>query len=426
MSTKGDPDGTATVVPSDRIATVVAIGDELLSGETVDTNSSYLDAQLESWGWRVVRHLTVADDEADIAAAFKEAASRSALVLSTGGMGPTQDDLTMGGLAAALGCPLVLNEVALEALKARFAARGWSMSPNNRRQAMVPEWAEVLVNEVGSAPCITATLFDAQVYCMPGVPSEVRWLLEHRVKPRVGPSAPLILRRAVKVIGVGESRLENELRAVIDAHSGVQFGFRTMGAENHVKLAAGGSDASGRLTEAESAVRAALGDRVFGNDGESLSEVVGAELKAAGQTVATAESCTGGLIAKRLTDVPGSSAYVTGGVVAYANQAKVSLLGVDPDVIEAHGAVSEPVARQMAAGVRERLGADWGLSATGVAGPGGGTPEKPVGLVWIGLAGPEGVQTRSLDRPGNRANIRDGTAKILMHWLLNEVRGSTS
>ena len=409
-----------------RTATVVAIGDELLSGETVDTNSSHLDARLEAWGWRVVRHLTVADDEAEIARAFAEAASRSALVLSTGGMGPTQDDLTMAGLARALGGPLALNAAALAALEARAATRGWRLSPNNRRQAMVPEGAEVLINDVGSAPCVAATLNGAQVYCMPGVPSEVRWLLENRIKPRLGASTPEVLRRVVKVIGVGESLLEDRLKAVIGAHPKVRFGFRTMGAENHVKLAAHGADASARLAEAEAEVRAELGDRAFGTGAQTLAEALGAALRSAGQTVATAESCTGGLIAKRLTDVPGSSAYVVGGVVAYANRAKVALLDVDPADLDAHGAVSAPVALQMAAGVRTRLGADWGLSATGVAGPGGGTTDKPVGLVWIGLAGPDGAQAKALDRPGDRANVRDGTAKILMHWLLNAVRGSTS
>ena len=405
---------------------VIAIGDELLSGETVDTNSSFIDRQLEATGWRVVRHLTVADDEAAIADAFGMAARWARLVVSTGGMGPTQDDLTMGGLARALGCPLGVNETAKAALEARFVAIGRTMTPNNQRQTMVPVAAEVLVNDVGSAPSVTAHLGGAMVFAMPGVPSEVRWLMANRVMPRLGPAVSGVRRRAIKTIGIGESRLESDLHAAIDDHPQVRFGFRTIGAENHVKLSAGGPTAEARLDAAEADVRRRLGDAVFGRDGETLAEVLGAALRSSGQTVATAESCTGGLIAKRLTDVPGSSAYVVGGVVAYANAVKVSLLGVESQAIDAHGAVSEVVAGQMAAGARARLGADWGLSATGVAGPGGGTPEKPVGLVWVGLAGPEGVRTRALQRPGDRANIRDGTAKILMHWLLNEVRGSTS
>ena len=409
-----------------RFAIVLAIGDELLCGETVDTNSSYLDGRLEAHGWRVVRHLTVPDDEEAIAEAYAESSQRAELVLSTGGLGPTQDDLTMAGLGRALGSPLALDPVAWAAVEARFAKHGWTMSPNNRRQAMVPEAAEVLVNEVGTAPGVTAVLNGAAVYAMPGVPSEVRWLMNHRILPRLGDAAPAVERRAIKVIGIGESKLETELEGVIAGHPYVRVGFRTAGVENHVKLAAFGAGASARLDAAERAVRETLGDRVFGRENDDLSEVLARALIDAGMTVATAESCTGGLIAKRLTDVPGSSAYMLGGVVAYANGVKVDLLGVDPSDIAAHGAVSEPVAAAMAAGIRTRLGTDWGLSATGVAGPGGGTPEKPVGFVWIGLAGADGVQTRAIRRPGGRINVRDGTAKILMHWLLTKVRESTS
>lgn len=409
-----------------RSAIILAIGDELLSGETVDTNSSYLDGLVEAHGWRVIRHVTVPDDEAAIAEAMTEAAHRADLVLSTGGMGPTQDDLTMAGLARALGVRLVLNEAVLANLEAKFARFGRVMTPNNRRQAEVPERAEILMNDVGTAPCVRAELSGAAIFVLPGVPSEVRWLMRHRVLPVVGSEAPAVRRRAIKVIGVGESGLETALRTTIDGHPEVRFGFRTAGAENHVKLAATGPGGQARLDAAEAAVRAILTDAVFGRETDDLAAVVGEALKEAGQTVATAESCTGGLAAKRLTDVPGSSAYIVGGVVAYANEVKVNLLDVDPAAIAVHGAVSEIVALQMALGVRERLKVDWGLSATGVAGPGGGTPDKPVGTVWIALAGPAGAEARRLHRPGDRANIRDGTVKILLHWLLNAVRQSTS
>ena len=412
--------------PDADAAVVLAIGDELLSGETVDTNSSYLDARLEACGWRVVRHIAVPDDEAAIADAFRIAAGLGRLVVSTGGLGPTQDDVTVAGLARALGVARVHSAEVWAAIETRFAAFGRTPTDNNRRQAMVPQSADVLLNEVGTAPGLAARLDEAEIYVMPGVPSEVRWLMKHQVEPRIARPLPVVHRRVIKVVGMGESMLEQALRRSIDARPAVRFGFRTTGAENHVKLAAYGLGGVAQLDEAEAAVRTALGDAVFGRDHESLAEVVGAALKAAGQTVATAESCTGGWVAKRLTDVPGSSAYVIGGVVAYANEVKTAMLGVDPAVIEAHGAVSEEVAGQMAAGVRARLGTDWGLSTTGVAGPGGGTATKPVGLVWVGLAGPGGVQTRRLHRPGNRDNIRDGSVKILLHWLLNAVRASTS
>ena len=407
-------------------AIVVAIGDELLSGETVDTNSSFLDRCLERWGGRVLRHVTVPDDEAAIAAAFRESAADADVVLSTGGLGPTQDDVTLGAFAAALDSELAIDEPARASLEARFAKRGWPVGPNQLRQVTVPVKGRVLLNGVGLAPAVAAELDGATIVVMPGVPSEVRWLMDHRVRDVLGARPPQVQRRLLKTVGIGESRLETTLETVIRDHAAVRFGFRALGAENHVKLAAFGATATAELDAAEAAARAVLGPAVFGGEDDDLSVVVGAALKAAGQTVATAESCTGGLIAKRLTDVPGSSAYVVGGVVAYANEVKTALLDVDPAVIEAHGAVSEPVARQMAEGVRRRLGTDWGLSATGVAGPGGGTADKPVGLVWIGLAGPNGVEARAIHRPGNRLNVRDGTARILLHWLLAEVKTSTS
>ncbi|MEM7676869.1 MAG: competence/damage-inducible protein A [Myxococcota bacterium] len=411
---------------TDRRAVVLSIGDELLSGEIVDTNSSYLDALLEANGWRVVRHLTVPDETAAIAAAFREAATQGSLVLSTGGMGPTIDDLTLTGLADAAGVELALNKTALEALEARFARNGWTLSPNNRRQAMLPEGAEALVNEVGSAPAVKMPLGPAVVFCMPGVPSELRWLMTHRVLPRLTVATPAVRRRLLKTMGIGESRLETVLKDIIDIHPKVRVGFRTLGVENHVKLAAFGPQAVEDLDAIETDIRACLGEDVFGRDEQTLTEALASVLIDAGHTVATAESCTGGLIAKRLTDRPGSSAYMLGGVVAYANAVKTEMLGVEADLIEANGAVSEAVAARMAVGVRRRLHSDWGVSATGVAGPGGGTAEKPVGTVWVALAGPQGVRARCLRRGGDRAQVRDATAKIAMHWLLNAVRASTS
>ena len=405
---------------------IVAIGDELLSGETVDTNSSFIDQRVEQWGGRVVRHIAVADEEPAIVEAYRASAADADLVISTGGLGPTQDDRTLAALARALGSDRAIDEPARAALEARFAARGWAVGPNQLRQVTLPVVGHALLNEVGTAPGVWAELDGARVVALPGVPSEVRWLMEHRVKAIVGSTTPDVQRRVLKVVGVGESRLESSLTEVIEAHPDVRFGFRALGAENHLKLAAFGPEAPARLAAASAASRAVLGEAVFGEGDDDLSVVVGQALRAAGQTVATAESCTGGLIAKRLTDVPGSSAYVLGGAVAYANEVKTALLGVDPMAIAEHGAVSEPVAAQMADGIRRSLKADWGLSATGVAGPGGGTPDKPVGLVWIGLAGPDGVEARRIDRPGGRSNVRDGTVKILMHWLWTKVRSSTS
>lgn len=396
---------------------IIAIGDELLSGETVDSNSSYLDGLLEPRGYRVLRHLTVPDDVDAIAEAFTEAAARAELVLSTGGLGPTQDDLTLEGLAGALGCPLELHEPTLEAIRARFRAFGRTMTPNNERQARLPVIGEPLDNEVGTAPGFTAVLGDARVYAMPGVPREVRWLMKHRVLPRLPVPEAARVRRTLKVLGLGESKLETKITEIVRAHPEVRFGYRTMGLENHVKLMAEGEGAEARLDAAEVAVRAELGPRYYGKDEETLESILRDRLTEANQTVAVAESCTGGLVGKRLTDLPGSSAYLVGGVVAYDNSVKSGVLGVPEADLEAHGAVSEPVARAMAEGVRRVLGADWGLATTGIAGPSGGTEDKPVGTVWMAVAGADGTEAKQIRLPGDRAQVRERTAALVLDQL---------
>lgn len=402
------------------IAEILAIGDELLSGETVDTNSSYLDALLEGLGYTVARHVTVPDELEAIAAAYREASTRADLVLSTGGLGPTEDDLTLEGLSMALGCKLVKHEPTLENIRARFRSFGREMTPNNERQAMVPELGEVLDNQSGTAPSFTAKLSRATIFLMPGVPREVRWLMDNRILPRIPKGEP-VLRRTVKVIGIGESKVEHEIRSVVRAHKNIHWGYRTLGLENHVKLLARGPDREALIAAAEKDLHAILGERIYGADTDTFAATVGALLKARGATVATAESCTGGLVAKILTDVPGSSAYVHGGVVAYANEAKVDLLGVRIEDIEAHGAVSEVVARAMAEGARTRLGTTFGVSTTGVAGPGGGTEQKPVGMVWLAVAIEGRTEARMIRLPGDREFVRIGAANAALDLLRLEL-----
>jgi competence/damage-inducible protein CinA-like protein len=398
-------------------AEILAIGDELLSGETVDTNSSYLDHLLEGLGWSVARHITVGDDVEAISEAFDLAARRSDLVLSTGGLGPTKDDLTMAGLARALGCDLVRHEPTIEAIKERFRAFGREMTPNNEQQAMVPEIGEVLENKSGTAPSFTTRLHQASVFLMPGVPREVRWLMENQIGPRIPKNESALFRRTIKVIGMGESKVEHTIRDVVKKHREIHWGYRTLGIENHIKMLARGPERARLVAAAETDLRATLGDKIFGADGDLLSVIVGGLLKAAHRTVALAESCTGGLAAKILTDVSGSSAYVLGGAVAYANEAKVELLGVRIEDLERHGAVSEVVARQMAEGIRTRLGASYGLSATGIAGPTGGTPDKPVGTVWIAVASEAGTDARLIRIPGDREFVRIGAASAVIDLL---------
>jgi nicotinamide-nucleotide amidase len=402
-------------------AEILAIGDELLSGETVDTNSSFLDALLEGRGWTVARHTTVADELDAIAAAFVEASHRCDLLLSTGGLGPTEDDLTLEGLSRALGCKLLKHEPTLEAIRERFKSFGREMTPNNERQAMVPELGEVIDNQSGTAPSFTAKLNRATIFLMPGVPREVRWLMENRIGARIADGEP-VLRRTLKVIGLGESKVEHTIKAVVRAHRDVHWGYRTLGLENHVKMLARGPNAAAALDAAEKDLRPVLGDRLYGADKDSFPAVVGAMLAERKATVALAESCTGGLAAKLLTDVAGSSRYVLGGVVSYSNEAKVELLGVRIEDLEAHGAVSEIVARAMAEGVRRKLGATYGVSATGIAGPGGGSAEKPVGLVWIACASEGRTEARKIQfPPADRDFVRTGSANALIDLLRLEI-----
>lgn len=399
---------------SARRAEIVTIGDELLSGDTVDTNASWLDGRLASWGWTVTRHTTVADEIEDIAVALREAAARASLVIVSGGLGPTQDDVTLEALAVALGVELRTDPAIVDAIRARFARLGRAMTSHDVRQARVPAVGEVLSNEVGTAPGFRVQLGEAEVFLVPGVPREMRHFVDHVIRPRLPAGGPVVFRETLKVIGVGESRLEHEIRSVLGAHPDARIGFRTLGAENHVKLAAPSVEG---LASAVASIRGVLGPRVFGAGADTIEAVVVEGLRSRGLTVATAESCTGGLVAKRLTDVPGSSAVMLGGAVVYANALKTAFADVPEALLTEHGAVSEAVAKALATGIRARTGASWGLATTGVAGPGGGTETKPVGLVWIAVAGEAGVEARELRLPGDREQIRTSAASVVLDLL---------
>ena len=396
-------------------AEIIAIGDELLSGELVDTNSNYLDSQLERIGYRVVRHQTVPDQIDAIVEALVLASSRAQVIITTGGLGPTLDDRTFEALASALGVELEFHEATYAHLVEKFA-RFSVPTPNNKRQAMIPQGAEVLANDVGTAPGLKASLGDAMVFCLPGVSREMRWLFANRIIPHLSTKqAPV--RLLLRVVGVGESRLEHEIRDIIDRHDKVSWGFLTHLSENHVKLLADGADAQQLVDAAEAEVRSRLGTRIYGADDFSLEQALVELLKEKKQTVAVAESCTGGGLGQTLTDVPGVSSVFLGGVVAYADQVKSALLGVSVENLQNHGAVSEPVACQMASGVRDKIGSDWGVALTGVAGPGGGTEEKPVGTVWLAIAGPAGVEAKCLSLRGNRTAVRKRSVTAAMTRL---------
>lgn len=388
---------------------IIAIGDELLSGEVLESNAHFLDAALAERGLPVRAHQVVPDDVDTIVAALRLAVTRARVVVTTGGLGPTVDDLTLEAVARALGRPLVLHGPTETRIAARVAARGGALTEAHRRMARVPEGAVVFDNEAGSAPGVEVEMEGARIFSLPGVPREMRWIFTHRVLDRLPPGQAMA-RTVLRTVGVSESELERRVTPVLEAHPRIRLGFRARLGLADVKLVAEGEGAEAAVAAAAAALRPLLAPHVYAERGEELETSVLEQLAARSETVAAAESCTGGLVVETLVRVPGASRAVLGGVVAYANEVKRAALGVSATDLEVAGAVSEPVARAMAEGVRDRLGATWGVSTTGVAGPGGGTEAKPVGTVWIAVAGPGGTQARCLKLPGlDRDAIRRST-----------------
>jgi nicotinamide-nucleotide amidase len=409
------------------VVEILATGDELLSGQIVDTNSPWLMDRLWELGLLVRRKTLVGDDRADLLAALAETSARADVVVMSGGLGPTEDDLTAECVARALGVPLELDPASLEAIRARFLRLGRTMTPNNEKQARFPRGATVIPNAHGSAPGFRVELGRAEVICLPGVPVEYRALCEEVVLPRLGarlaggsPDA-LPAARIVKLFGIPESHADQRMRPVMDApgNRDVRFGYRAHWPEIHVKWRVPGPGAAARADAILAEVRRLFGDAVWTDDARAeLPALVVARLVARGERLALAESCTGGLVASLVTSVAGASAAFDLGVVAYADDMKSALLAVPREVLAAHGAVSEPVARALAEGARRVGGATWGVGITGVAGPSGGTAAKPVGTVHLALAGPGGTLHHARRYPGDRDRVRRTAA----FDALNELR----
>ncbi|MCP4004033.1 MAG: competence/damage-inducible protein A [bacterium] len=420
-------------------AWIVTIGDELLRGEIVDSNKSVLSERLLRLEIESARHVTVADDAAAIREVLREAASRARIVLVSGGLGPTRDDITSEVAAASFGRKLVRDPESLEHIKGFFRRFQREMAENNAKQADFPEGAEPLPNPAGTAPGfmldvdpVTGAAGSADptlLFFMPGVPRELYRMVDEQVLPRI---ASRIDRRGVvratlvRTFGQGESNLDRILDDLARDDPDTDIGFRTQFPDNLVRVrvrAESAADAEEKLRSVLDEIAGRLGDVILGESDRFMHEIVGELLLERDKTLAVAESCTGGLIASRLTDVPGSSAYFLQGVVAYANEAKVRELEVDAATLEQHGAVSEPVARQMAEGVRRRSGSDIGLATTGIAGPGGGTPEKPVGTVFLALADAEGTVAMRYDLMSERARNKELSAQIALDWLRRRLLG---
>ncbi|HET7785561.1 MAG TPA: CinA family nicotinamide mononucleotide deamidase-related protein [Myxococcales bacterium] len=407
----------------------IATGDEVMRGLIADTNTQITAARLYPLGVRLRRTTVVGDRGEDIRRALLETSVRADFCIVSGGLGPTADDLTAACAAQAAGVPMRTYEPWLDHLRKRWARiRPNEIIPsNNLRQADVPETAEVLGNPDGSAPAFAMRIDRCLFFFLPGVPREYHRIVEEMVLPRVvAATGNAVLRwRILQCFGVTESKLDELVSGVREAHPEVRFGFRTRFPENHLSLAALAQDVStaeANLAVVERLCRQALGDFVYGQDGATFAQAVGEELARRGETIACAESCTGGLLTQMLTEVPGSSNWAVGAYVTYSNAMKQSALGVPAELLKQHGAVSEPVVRAMAEGARQRSGATWAAAITGVAGPDGGTPDKPVGTVWLGLCGPQGATTRLAHFRGDRGQVRTQSAYGALQ-LLREALG---
>lgn len=412
------------------VVEALAIGDELLDGRLADGNSRDLAEVLAPFGAALTRITAVGDDVDAIAEAVLEAASRADVVVTSGGLGPTTDDLTALGVARAAGCDVRIDDDTFSYIKRRFEERGLFMPENNRRQAELPATGEVLGNEVGIAPGFLTRVGGAEVYSLPGVPREYRWILEHKVLPRLTArlgGGDVVERRTIRCLGISESGLGAALEDLQKRNPDVLVQYRTSFPENHARVVVRGRDepaVKARADALAAQARQAIGGAAYGIGDASLAKRLVDSLLEHGRTLVVAESCTGGLVGKHLTDVAGSSGVFKGGVIAYANDVKHGLLDVPQAVLDEHGAVSEEVAAAMAQGARARLGADYALSITGVAGPGGGTDDKPVGTVCFGLADERGVTTkRRLLLGTTREMIRELSAAVVMRWLLVHVAG---
>jgi nicotinamide-nucleotide amidase len=392
-------------------------GDEVVRGLVADTNTAATASKLYPLGFKLRGTSVVGDDGADIRRALLDISIRADVCIVSGGLGPTSDDLTAECAAQAAGVPLVRDEAWVGRLRDLWEKRrpGEPMPANNERQALLPAGAENLGNPDGTAPAFALRLGRCTFYFLPGVPREYHRIIDETVLPRLAKllGEGAVALRTLQCVGIPESALDAKVAPARLAHPHVRFGFRTRFPENHLSLAARGVtlvEAQARLAAAEADCRRALAGFVYGADGITFAESLGKRLAARGETVAVAESCTGGLLGALLTDVGGSSAWMRGGVIAYANDVKESALSVPAELLATHGAVSSEVAAEMAMGARAALGATYALAITGVAGPTGGTPDKPVGTVWMALAGPEGEVTRLGKLRGDRGMIRTSAA----------------
>lgn len=403
---------------------LIFTGTELLLGQILNTNARFLAQRLSSLGLDLYYQTTVGDNSGRLAEVLRTALERADLIIVTGGLGPTMDDLTKETVAEALGLPLILDSAVLAEIEGFFISRGKTMPAANRKQAMVPEGSRVIPNERGTAPGVLIEKDGKRIILLPGPPVEMQPMFLNQVAPylrqKITGRAAVIVSRVIKIWGLGESAAEEKIIDLVTGQDNPTIAFLAPLGEVHIRITAkaGNAEAAYRMIRPlEEEIRRRLGDYIFGFDEDTMESVVGRMLLVRGLTISLAESCTGGLIAKLLTDLPGSSGYLMYGVVSYSNEAKVKLLGVSAATLKKYGAVSGETAGEMAAGVRNIGGTDLALSVTGIAGPGGGTAEKPVGLVYIGFAAGDHVDARKFLFPGDRDTVRRQTANAALNMI---------
>ncbi len=413
------------------IVELVNSGSELMLGRVLNAHQQWLCRQLADLGYVVARQTAVPDSVEAIESAIRESLSRADLLITTGGLGPTTDDLTVGSVARVLGRKLLEDPETLARVRAFFAGRGRPMPERTRVQAMVPEGASILPNRHGTAPGLAIQVKpnpfrnegrESWLILLPGPGRELRPMFSDFVVPLLLRSLPLtgpVVSRTLRTIGIGESvvqeKIEDSLKALVEA--GLEVGYCARPGQVDVRLGASGSNAGKCVVEAEAKVRAQLGSDIFGTGDDDLGEVVIRLLVERNETLSLAESCTGGCIAHRLTNVPGASAAFQAGWVTYSNRAKQSFLGVRAETLERHGAVSEAVAREMAAGARRLSQTDYAIAVTGIAGPTGGTPDKPIGTVFIALASEQGIEVKQMCNAWDRLTFKEVTTEQALNQL---------
>jgi nicotinamide-nucleotide amidase len=407
---------------------IITIGDELISGRVVDLNAWYAAGRLTATGLRVIRVTTVGDDQESISKALQKALGESQFVIITGGLGSTRDDITNEIAASALNRPLCLDEEMYEQIRAYVSARGMKMSRAFEKMAWMPEDSKILCPKENVCG-FSLVENKVRLYFLPGVPEQMRYLMDEVVIPDLllhCTAPPALKHKVLKLYGLNEPSIAERLKDLPEKSGNVILGFYPRFPENHITLSLRGEDepsVTGEIDLMEREIRSRVGSFIFATGDQRMEGVVGEMLLRKKLTLSVAESCTGGLIGNLLTNVPGSSGYFLGGVIVYSNQAKMDLLRVSKETLDTHGAVSDPVAREMAAGVRREFKADLGLSVTGIAGPDGGTAEKPVGTVYIGLASGDETFSGKYRFWGKREQNKSNSAMMALDWVRRALHG---